>query len=60
MKTKNVAERSKTVVSKYKGFADFILNATTEDKEVVFTTVMRRVSAQQQRIIQQANALKGG
>lgn len=59
MKAKNEAERSKTVVSKYKGFADFILNATTEDKEIVFTTVMRRVSAQQQRIIQQANALKG-
>lgn len=59
METKNEAERSKNVVSKYKGFADFIMNATTEDKEVVFKAVMRRVSAHQQHIIQQANALKG-
>lgn len=59
MKTEKVAERSKQVVSKFDGFSDFILNATTEDKEIVFKTVMRRVSAQQKRIIQQADALKG-
>lgn len=55
--TSKSKQTSDEVISKYTDFSDFIRNATVEDKEIVFTGVMGKVSKQQLNIIQKAKSL---
>ena len=45
---------SRTVVGNYKNLNDFLMNGTQADKEIVFQRVLRKATAHQQQILNQA------
>jgi len=42
------------VVGNYKNLNDFLMNGTQADKEIVFQRVLRKATARQQQILNQA------